>query len=34
MASFQFVMLTPVRITLRASTQHEAVSHLPKALGF
>jgi hypothetical protein len=31
--SFQFVMLTPIRITLRASRQHEAVSRLPKALG-
>src|SRR6266404_8645988 len=34
MASFQFVMLMPKRITLRASKRREAVLRLPKALGF
>jgi hypothetical protein len=34
MASFQFVLLMPIRITLRASKRREAVSRLPKALGF
>ena len=31
--SFQFVMLVPTRITLRASKLREAVLHLPKVLG-
>src|ERR1700690_3974552 len=30
----RFVMLMPIRITLRASKQHEAGSRPPKALGF